>query len=274
MTSVTHALLVLALMTAGSQNSPSTVTTSPSISSSNPVYELSLPAGYVAVVPLETPARYIRSCGRESWARLSVVVVDSKEVLPQNVSGVRAEDVQSRVPFPPEAKWTFQPMRWKDFDIGSFEYRAVVKDLPVLGIAAVLPLQGGSLTILVYAPEPLEKECREEFGGIFARFTKAPTSWHSAEYYQQVRRMNRVAAAGGVMMVLYVVAWAIFFRDDPLRAHWLRTAWLVVNAVLLFLPITSPGEMTFTNNLAVNLMVPLVLLMFAARRIKVGIEMS
>jgi hypothetical protein len=81
-----------------------------------------------------------------------------------------------------------------------------------------------------------------------------------------------MGAAG--MIVLYLVAWATLFREDPMRFHWLRTLWLAAAAVLLFLPITSPGEMTFINNVVVNLMIPMTLLLFVARRIKIAIELT
>ena len=209
MTILIRSLLALALLEQGTPENAA-------IHSSSPAYELTLPGGYWPVAPRETPIRYSRSRGRESWARVNAIIADSKEALPQNLDGLRAEDVLSRVPLPPEAKWTFHPHPWKDFEVGSFEYRAVVRDLPVLGLAAVLPLQGGSLTILVYAPEPLEKECREDFSEILARITKAPTSWHSPEYYRKVRSMNLVGMSGAVLLTLYLIAWAVIFHGYPM----------------------------------------------------------
>ena len=163
-------------------------------------------------------------------------------------------------------------MRWKDFDVASFEYRAVVKNLPVIGLAVVLPLINGHLTLMVYAPDPLEKECREDFSALLPRISKAPSNWHSTEYFQKVEMMNRVAIAGVVVLALYPIAWVIAFRGNPMRAHWLRTGWLVAAAVILFIPINSPGEMTLLCNLLVNAVVPAVLLLFAARRIKLAVD--
>jgi hypothetical protein len=244
------------------------------IQGDKPVYEVSLPSGYRPVSPRETPARYVRPRGREAWELVSVVVTDSTTVLTQKPDGIGPQDVVSCVPFPPGASWTFTPRRWKDFDIGSYRYQGVVTGMSVVGFAVVFPLRDGTLTILVYAPETLEAQCQEEFEGIFARVIKAPSHWHSAEHYQRVRLMNQVTMGAAVVIVLYLVAWAVLFRGDPLRLHWLRIAWLAVAAVLLFIPITSPGEMTFTNNVVVNLMLPMVFLLFIARRIKMGIEMG
>jgi hypothetical protein len=244
------------------------------IQSTTPLYEMSLPDGYSPVRPRETPIRYTRPRGRDSWARVSVILASRQDVIPQNPKGVQADEVLSHAGLPPEAKWTFVPLRWKDFDVGALEYKAVVGDLPVFGIAAVLPLQNGSLTITAYAPEPLEKECREDFSEVLSRITKAPSPWHSAEYYRKIHEMNIVAACGGGLLLLYLIAWALFFRSDPLRAHWLRVAWQAAIAVLLFIPISSPGETTLANNLLLNAVMPMVLLLFAVRRIKLAIEMG
>ena len=45
-------------------------------------------------------------------------------------------------------------------------------------------------------------------------------------------------------------------------------------AGLLFVPINSPGETSLVSNLLVNAVGPVILLLFAARRIKLGIELS
>lgn len=242
------------------------------ILSQSPVYEMSLPATYTRVTPEETPPRYVRPRGREILAMVNVVIASNTNPLTQNRSGVKAEDVLSVVPLPPDAKWTFAPMKWKGFDVGAFEYHAVVKSLPVFGLAIVLPLADGTLTILAYAAEPLEKECREEFADVLSRVTRAPTNWHSAEHFQKVETLTRVGLAGVVLLALYPIVWAIAFRGFPMRAHWLRTGWLVTAALLLFAPINSPGEMTLLCNLLVNAVLPVVLLLFAARRIKLAVE--
>ena len=243
------------------------------IKSPQPVYELSLPSGYAPTTPRELPARYVRSCGDEPWVRVSVTLVESSRVLTQNLAGVTAEETLPSVFLPPDAKWTFSRLPWKGFEIGAVEYHAVVKDLPVLGLAVVLPLLSGSLTIIVSAPDPLEKECREDFKAILSRITKAPTNWHPPEHYQKIRTREGVGLAGAALLGLYPVAWLIFFRGHPMRAHWLRTGWLTAVAVLLFVPMTSPGETSMISNLLVNGIVPLLLLSFAARRVKLGLEM-
>jgi hypothetical protein len=259
-------ILLLCLALAAADDTP--------IHGEKPTYELSLPSGYRPTSPRETPPRFIRPRGREPWELVSVVISDNISVLRQNPDGVKPDDVLSCVPFPPGATWTFAPLHWKEFDIASYRYQGVIKDVPIVGFAVVFPLRDGTLTLLVYAPETLESQCREEFDGLFPRVIKAPTHWHSPEHHQKVRTMNLVTMGAAGLIVLYLVGWGVLFREDPMRLHWLRTFWLVACAVLLFLPISSPGEMTFTNNVVVNLMIPMVLLLFVARRIKMAIELT
>jgi len=87
-----------------------------------------------------------------------------------------------------------------------------------------------------------------------------------------MKTLDLVGKAGGLALLLYPVGWLLFFRSDPLRAHWGRVAWLGAAAVLLFIPITSPGPTTILNNLVVNALVPLVLLTLMVRRVKMGID--
>lgn len=242
------------------------------IKSSEPAYQLTLPGDFQQTVPGESPPRYVRSCGPEAWAKVSVVLVNGANPLKQNHSGVTCDDVLPFVTLPPDAKRTFYSSPWKGLDIGVVEYRAVVKDLPVIGISAVLPLRGKALTMTVYAPDPLEKELREDFKEILARITKTSTSWHTADEFRKIHAMEAVWKSGGLLVVLYLMVWVASFRGHPMRAHWVRIAWLVTIAVLFFLPISSPGEPSFSNNLAVNIVLPLLFVSLAVRRVKMGIE--
>ena len=259
-----HPLAVVLLLTRGAGD----VT----VRSESPTYEVTLPAEYKPSLDQQTPPLFVRLCGRENWAYVRVSFVDKQAALPQNPAGVKAEDVLNCIPLPPDSKWTFSSRPWKDFDIGTVEYHAAVDGLAVMGLAAVLPLVNGSVTVVVSAPEPLEKECRLDFDKILTRFTKAPTNWHPPEYYHKIQMFTRVGIAGVVVLALYPIAWAAFFRGMPLLAHWPRTLWLLIAAVLLFIPMQSPGGTTLISNVLVNVMLPLVLVMFAVRRIKMGIE--
>lgn len=239
-----------------------------------PLYELTLPAAYTHTTPRENPTRYVRSCGRDMWATISLIVTAAEQPLAQNRDGITLQEVLPFVTLPPDAKPTFSTVRWQDFDVGLVEYRAVVKDLPVIGLAVVLPLKGKALTITLYAPEPLEKELREDFRDILGRVKKASSPWRTAEEFRKIETANRVGIAGVALAALYLPVWVIGFRGHPMRAHWIRTAWFAMVALLLFYPISSPGDTTMINNLVVNAVLPLAYLMFAVRRIKLGVEMD
>lgn len=243
------------------------------VTSSLPTYEVTLPKGYGHTTPRESPLRYVRSCGREDWATISLSFVPVAP-LPQNPSGITLEEVLPLVALPPDAKRTFMIVRWQDFDIGVVEYRAVVKNLPVIGLSAVLPLRGNSLTMTLYAPEPLEKELREDFKDMLGRIRKTSCPWHTPEDFRRMEKARTVAIAGGALAALYLPVWGLAFRGFPMRAHWVRTAWFIMVALLLFYPISSPGGTTMYSNLVVNGVLPLAYLLFAARRIKLGIEMD
>ena len=86
--------------------------------------------------------------------------------------------------------------------------------------------------------------------------------------------MEKVTMVGAALFALYPMAWLIFFRGRPLAAHWLRTGWLFMIALLLFSPITSPGPTSIANNLVVNALVPLVFVMMTIRRLKLGIDVD
>jgi len=237
-----------------------------------PTYELTLPPGYDPTLPRETIPRYTRRSGRESWAVISVIILDNKSVLPQDPTGAKVEATLPSVILPPEAKWTFVPRKWKDFEIGTIEYRAVVKDLLVIGLAAVVPLGTGTVTITVQAPETFEKDCREDLQQMLQRMEQAPSHWHPPEHFQKIQSLARYAWIGAGLVALYLIVWFLFLKGRPMIAHWPRTAWMVIAAVMLFIPIHSPGETSLESNLLVNAVMPAVMLLFAARRIKMGIE--
>jgi hypothetical protein len=267
------ALLALALGLA-SQNSDDTLvqTGSMTLKSDDPVYELLLPPGYEPTIPVEKPPRFIRSTGPERWAKISTQVAAMSQTLPQNPSGITAEQILPLMSLPPEATWTFSRTRWKDLDIGVIEYRAVVADLPVIGLSAVLPLAKKGLRITVHGADPLDKEIRSEFEQVLSRVRKAETDWFTDEVLVKIALMQKVTIGGAVLAAFYAIAWVIFFRGNPHGAHWARTIWLFGIALLLFIPVTSPGPTTFWSNLLVNALLPLFFLVMTVRRLKMGID--
>ena len=242
------------------------------LKSEDPVYELPLPLGYAPAQVFDPPPRFLRTSGREAWAKLSIQVTKMSGTLPQKPAGITAEDILSLVSPPPDATWTFSKVQWNELDIGVIEYRAVVRDLPVLGLSTILPLTRKALRITVYAPDPLEKEIREDFRQLLASITRMKTTWLTDEVLRKMAAFEKVTFAGFALMALYPVAWVIFFRAQPLAAHWPRTIWLGAIAVLLFIPVNSPGPTTLTSNLIVNAIVPVTYLMLTVRRLKLGVD--
>jgi hypothetical protein len=159
-------------------------------------------------------------------------------------------------------------------EVGVIEYHGVVSDLPVIGLSTILPLARKGLRITVYGADPLEKEVREDFELLVSGITKAETNWYTDEALHKMATMEKVTWAGGVLAALYPIAWSIFFRGRPLSAHWLRTGWLLGIALLLFIPISSPAPTTISSNLVVNALLPVLYVMLAIRRLKMGIDVD
>jgi hypothetical protein len=267
------ALLALALgLTAQGSDVTAVQTGSITLKSDDPVYELLLPVSYEPAIPLEKPPWFIRSTGPERWAKISTQVAAMSQALPQNPGGITAEELLPLISLPPEATWTFSRTKWKDLEVGVIEYRAVVADLPVIGLSAVLPLTRKGLRITVYGADPLDKEIRADFDQLLSRVRKAETDWLTEETLRKIATMKKVTIVGGVLAALYPVAWLIFFRGNPHEAHWIRTIWLLAIALLLFIPVTSTGPTTIWSNLLVNALLPLFFLLMTVRRLKMGID--
>lgn len=271
-----NSILALVLGMALQAPSQGTITrkqTGPIILKSDvPFYDLALPAGYDYATPPEDPPRFVRSAGREPWAKITARVTAMAAPLPQNPAGITAEEILTLVSPPPNAAWTFSRKKWKEVEVGVIEYRAVVSDLPVIGLSTILPLAKKALRITVYAPDPLEKELRDDFDLLLASIAKTETNWFTDEELQKIATMKKVTWAGAALAALYPVAWAIFFRGRPLAAHWLRNAWLLAIGLLLFIPISSPAPTSLSSNLLVNALIPVLYVMLVVRRLKMGIE--
>ena len=87
---------------------------------------------------------------------------------------------------------------------------------------------------------------------VIGLITKTETNWFTDEELRKISTMEKVTIGGAALAALYPIAWSIFFRGHPLVAHWFRTIWLFAIALLLFIPITSPGPASLESNLFVN----------------------
>jgi hypothetical protein len=238
-----------------------------------PRYVITFPSNFKPAEARENARRFVHSCGRDDWEIVTAGLVHASKPLAQNPSGtVTLEDILPFVAPPPDSKTLFTTMKWNNLDVGVIEYQAVEKNLPMIGLSVVLPLQVMAVTLTVSAPTPFEKEARADFQEILSRFTEIRVSWYTAEELGTMKTLDLVGKAGLAVLLLYPIVWALFFRGDPMRGHWVRIGWFAAAAILLFIPITSPGPTTILNNPVVNALVPLLLLAFVVRRVKLGID--
>ena len=142
----------------------------------------------------------------------------------------------------------------------------------MIGLSTILPLTKKALRITIYAADPLEKEVRGDFEHLLSRITKFQTNWLTDQELKKISMMEKVSFAGAALATLYPIAWLIFFRGHPLAAHWLRTIWLFAIALVLFIPVTSPGPSSLESNLLVNALLPLFFLVMTVRRLKMGVD--
>lgn len=264
---------LLALVLAAQDPAEARPRTGVLLRSDAPAYEVTLPLDY-EIVPSESPTRYLRASGPEPWAKVSLSILAADRALPQPPQGLTSAELLALVPPPPDAKWTFSPLKWKDLELGVLEYRAVVKELPVIGLSTVLPLAGNALKITVYAPDPLEKEVREDFRHVIAGLTRTTTPWFTPAELKKIALLERIGMGGAAALGLYLLLWAVAFRGNPMRAHWIRTLWLAAAAVMFFVPISSPGPISAWSNLLVNAIAPLVLVMLVLRRVRMGLDID
>jgi hypothetical protein len=242
------------------------------VKSEVPRYAVHFPATFKHTETSPNSRRFVHPCGRDQWEQVSATLVHAAQPLVQNPAGITLQEILPFVALPPDSKRFFYTMKWNNLDVGVIEYQAIERNLPVIGLSIVLPLQVKALTLTVSAPTPFEKEAREDFKEILSSITETRSSWYTTEELGRMKSLDLVGKAGGVLMLLYPVGWALFFRGDPMRGHWVRVAWLIVAAMLLFVPITSPGPTTIVNNLVVNALLPLGLIAFVVRRIKMSVD--
>ena len=243
------------------------------VSSQDPVYDLALPAGYFPVKSPEGVTVYERTAGREDWAKVRISLTINPKALAQKPAGLGPDDLLPFVRLPEDAQVKQTQAQWGEFTIGALEFRAVANDLRVFGLAVVVPLARHALTITLLAPDPLEAEVRDALRQTLPTIL-GPTDWRTAAQQRESVTARWVSTAGGVLVVLYAVAWGLFFRGQDMKFHLLRTVWLVVIAALFFIPLTLSGDPGLLNNWAVNTLVPTAYLLLTMRRIKLAIDMG
>jgi multidrug transporter EmrE-like cation transporter len=165
---------------------------------------------------------------------------------------------------------TFVKQSWRNFTLGTFEVRGEIDGLSNVGEATIIPFESGAVELYVSAPEPHEKDAKQDFLTVLGA-ARGETNWISADVRRKAQLANGIMWAGYGLALLYLPCWALFFRGQFMRLHGFRTIWQIAAGILIFIPLTmSTGESGGFN--LVGYFFSLALLGFAARRIKLGIE--
>src|SRR5687767_7183738 len=71
------------------------------VKSETPAYVVRLPETFYNTEAKEFPRRYVHSCGREPWEKVSAVLVHGDGPLTQNPAGITLEEILPFVTLPP-----------------------------------------------------------------------------------------------------------------------------------------------------------------------------
>lgn len=235
------------------------------IANPDPPFQVTLPRGYRPGKDRVYLSLWERAAGSADWERVRFAIVPGERTLAQD-EPILAKAVAKTALLPPEAETRALQESWDEFSVAGAEARFVREGMPCFGIAVALPLEPRSATLLVFAPEPLEKEVRLDLKAILLS-ARGKTNWVTAEERRKARRGEYAAYAGAGLAALYFLAWMAFFRGQPLRAHLLRTLALGAIAVVFFLPAVFGHGWGIWGVIAAVFFISLVV-----RRVKLAIE--
>lgn len=254
--------IVAAFLAAGLQEpgeGPLTVTYT------DPPLQLTLPRGYRPGKDRLYASLWERAAGSADWERVRFAILPGDRPLAQN-EALLPSAIAKMALLTPEAPARPLKEPWGEFLIEGAEVRFIRDDLPCFGLAVVLPLEPRSATLLVFAPEPLEKEVRLDLKAIVLS-ARGSTSWKTAGELRRLKRGEYAAYAGAGLAGAYFILWLAFFRGQPLRAHALRTLALAAIGVIFFLPAVFGHGWGLWGVIAGIFFISLVV-----RRVKLAIE--
>jgi hypothetical protein len=232
----------------------------------DPPSEITLPIAYQRTVSDEI----FRQVGPESWTRVRFRYRAATGPLSQPTGALAQASVEPLVRLPKDAAVTFEARPWKEYQSGWFLSRHVVGTLPTLELQAVIPLHPKALLLTLEGAEALEKEMRSDLDLILAALN-GRSAWKTPAMIERERTADRLDLAGLALAGIYLPAWIFAFRAHFMRAHWIRVAWLTLAALALLSPALMRTEIGLYQ-VAVNLALPLALLGFAGRRLKLAVE--
>lgn len=191
--------------------------------SSDPAFSLRLPAGYSRVAAQEPVVSFIRPKGRELWEKVYVDLIpldselDSKTPPPQAASLRKLLGTDLR-----EAQAI--KIAWGTLEIDGIEYRFAREGVDMAARCAWVPLSPKSIALCVSAPSTLAKELTPELLALLAAL-KGRTQWLTDHEAASLRFWRIPALAVPVLSGLFLLTWAVVFRGNPQRLHYVRVAW-------------------------------------------------
>src|SRR6185295_11407544 len=104
------------------------------------------------------------------------------------------------------------------------EFRFSKAGLDMAGRCAWVPLHPRPLAVCLSAPSTLAKELTPDLlalvGGLRGR-----TQWLTDQESASLKHWKSPAWVVPILSGSFLLAWALVFRGNPLRLHWLRVAW-------------------------------------------------
>jgi hypothetical protein len=235
------------------------------VTHSDPPLQVTLPRGYRPGKDRVYLSLWERPAGPADWERVWFAIIPGDRMLDPD-EPILPKTLAKMALLPPDAEARARKESWSEFSVDGAEVRFVREGMPCFGIAVALPLQPKSAILLVFAPEPLEKEARLDLKAAVLS-ARGPASWKTAEERRQAARGEYAAYAGAGLAALYFLAWLAFFRGQPMRAHVIRTLALGGIGVVFFLPAVFGHAWGLWGVIAAVFFISLVI-----RRVKLAIE--
>lgn len=235
------------------------------VTHSDPPLQVTLPRGYRPGKDRVYLSLWERPAGPADWERVWFTIIPGERTLAQD-EPILPKALAKMALLPPETQARALKESWGEFSVDGAEVRFVREGMPCFGIAVALPLEPKSAILLVFAPEPLEKEARLDLKAAVLS-ARGRTNWRTAEERRKAARGEYAAYAGAGLAALYFLAWLAFFRGQPMRAHGMRTLALGAIAVVFFLPAVFGHAWGMWGVIAAVFFISLVI-----RRVKLAIE--
>ncbi len=233
----------------------------------DPAFRTRLPRGYRMVRDERGDFHYERPTGSADWERIRVRLYPGPAEVAQDGPLPPPGEISRPAGLAAGTAVAGFKAEWMEFKVDAEEARYIdrEKNLEITAYFARVPLASRSVTIGAFAPRVLEKEARQDF--LWAlRNLEGRTNWATGAERNRRREASLLVYGGLGAMGAYLLAWLLFFRGQPMKAHLFRTLFLVLIALAFMAAMVRGGGMLY-------LLVPsLLYLSLAGRRLKMAIE--